>query len=64
MVGLVFRQSKLFVLGVILLAIGLAVTLGGSGHPHRVWPFGGRVVLMGGIALLVLWLFERERGAP
>jgi hypothetical protein len=40
---------------------GLAVTLGGADHPHRAWPFGGRVVLIVGIVLLVLWLFERDR---
>lgn len=55
------KQSKLFGAGLILVGVGLAGTLGGADHPHRAWPYGGRVVLIGGIVLLFLWLFERER---
>ncbi len=55
------RLTKLLGTGLTLAGFGLALTLGGADHPNRAWSAAGRVLLISGIVLFVLWLFQRDR---
>jgi hypothetical protein len=57
----VSKLTKLLGAGLTLASFGLALTLSGADHPNRAWTAAGRVLLVSGIVLFVLWLFQRDR---